>query len=332
MGRLLKLAGSIFLVLMFCLSFTADSVAAATKDTKATQQQLDKDKQKAMRIFRNSVLATTNDENQIFHQFLIFLMPSVESELSFNAKVGKNTLDAAGEFGFWLRPESGESIDNNIPFYIQQEGKDIAVYYKTEEQWKKFIVPAAAASLAEAIVSPTNEEIEKEIAMIKEVSVLQESDARRTLLVTLDGNKLADEMKLQMEKNSAKDATANSTGLQEKLLKCIDQGFRNSNVWYIWTIDKVNNRTIAFRFDLSSIIQESARAALSELDNTQIGDATTTEFIREMLERLAFYSEFKAYTTLMNPSAQNTLLIPQEVIDSAQLVEAKVPSEVPAAN
>lgn len=324
MSKLLKLIGSIFLVLMFCLSFTADNVVSAA-DTTTTKESAknDKDAKKAMRLFRDSVIATANDSTQIFHQFFIFMMPPIESELSFYGKVVGNSLDAAGSFGFWLTDDNGDRVEKETPFYIQQEGKDMVVYYKSGEIWKKFATPTVAATLADAVVSPTREELDKQMALVEEVTVLEDNDKRRILLVTLDSEKLADEMKMLSAKNPADKGTANDEPFQNAVLKCIDEGLRSSNLWYVWTIDKVNNRTVTISFDLSSAIQEIARVGLREIKYTAIDDT-----IKELLERLAYYSEFKSYTTLLNPAAASKLIIPQEVIDSAKETEDVIPNDV----
>ena len=324
MSKLLKLIGSVFLVLMFCLSFTADNVASAA-DSKATQNAKtnDKDAKKAMRLFRDSVIATANDSTQIIRQFFIFITPPLESELEFYGKVDGQSFNASGNFGFWLTDNNGNLTEKEIPFYLRQEDKNMMVYYKSGEEWKKFATPSVASTLTDIVASPTREQIDKQMELVKAVTVLEDNDKRRTLLVTLDSEKLADEVKMASAKNPADNVTADDGNLQNSVLKCVDEGLRNSNLWYIWTIDKVKNRTVAISFDLSSAVQEIARVGLREVKYTDVDD-----LIKEILERLAFYSEFKAYTTLMNPAAASRLVIPQEVLDSAKDTSDVIPDDV----
>lgn len=324
MSKLLKLAGSIFLVLMFCLSFTADSVVSAASD-KTTQDSMktDKEAKKARRLFRDSVIATANDSTQIIRQFFIFITPPLESELEFYGKVEGQSFNAAGNFGFWLTDNDGNLTEKEIPFYLRQEGKDMMLYYKNGENWKKFSTPTVAATLTDMVASPTREELDKQVKLIEKVTILEDNDKRRTLLVNLDSEKIADEMKMMATKNPADKGTADDEAFQNSVLQCIDEGLRNSNLWYIWTIDKVNNRTVAISFDLSSAVQEIAREALRKIGDTPVDDS-----VKEILERLAFYSEFKAYTTLMNPSAASRLVIPQEVLDAARETEDVIPDGV----
>lgn len=317
MSRILKLAGTIFLAAVFCLTFISNGVASAASNSstnKITQRQ-------AMRMFRESLIATANDNNNIFHQFFMFLMPDVQFELDFNGKVTGHSLDVAGDFDLWITGNDGKPIDVEVPFYLQQQGDKMMIYYQQENKdWAKYAFPSAAAALADIVASPTREEIEKEIAMVKEVTVLQDNENRRTLLVRLDGNKLADEFQLQIGKEIANIDSKNPEADEfiNQIMGYIDTGLRTADVWYTWTIDKKNRKTGRVVLDCSQIIQKIALAALND-PKSELPDP-----INEILERLAFYSEFKAYTTLLGPEAQTSLIIPQEVLINAK--EDKSPS------
>lgn len=316
MNKILKLVGTIFLTVAFCFTFILSGAEAA--DSKTSKA----DAKKAMNMFRESIIATANDHNQIFHQFFIFILPDFQSELDFNGKITGHSLDIAGSFGLWLTGDNGKIIDTEVPFYVQQKGDTMTLYYQQENKnWAKNSVPVPLAALTDLIASPTREEIDKEIAMVKNVTVLQDNDKRRTLLVRLDGNKLADEFKISLNDELAKSEDKSNPAADEianKIFGYIDTGLRNADVWYTWKIDKQNHKTGTIVVDLSQIIQETALAALND------PESNLPDEFKEILETLAFYSEFKAYTSLLGPEAQTSLIIPQEVIDTA--VEDKNPS------
>ena len=316
MNKILKLVGTIFLTVAFCFTFIFNAAEAADSKTSKSEQK------KAMNMFRQSLLATANDNNQIFHQFFFFMLPDLQSELDLKGKVTGHSLDITGDFGLWLTDDKGSITDINVPFYMQQNGDTMTLYYQQEDKkWAKNSMPLPIAELADLIASPTKAEIEKEISMVKEVTILQDNDKRRTLLVRLDGNKLADEFKANLNEELKKPDDKSNAAVEEmtnKFLGYIDTGLRNADIWYTWKIDKKNHKTGTIVVDLSQIIQESALAALND-PKSELPD----EF-REILETLAFYSEFKAYTRLLGPEAQTILTIPQEVIDTA--VEDKEPS------
>ena len=63
-NKILKLVSTIFLTVTFCFTFVFNAAEAADSKTSKAEQK------KAMNMFRESLLATANDNNQIFHQFL----------------------------------------------------------------------------------------------------------------------------------------------------------------------------------------------------------------------------------------------------------------------
>lgn len=320
MNRILKLAASIFIVVAFCFAYTMDTVSAASNSTSAQDK-------KAMRAFRDSILATVNDREQILHQFFIFMLPGVQSELGFNAKVTGHSMDIEGNFGLWLTGNDAKVTDLDIPFYLTQNEKDMVLYYKTGNEWTKYSIPSVAGALTDIITSPTKEEIDREVSTVKNVTILQENENRRTLLVHLDSAKLADEIKAEVEKNPADKGTAEDAALQNKIFDYFDTGIRNADIWYIWRVDKKNRKTGMITVDLSQIIQETARAVLDDPDNKDLPDE-----VKEFLENFVFYSEFKAYTTLLGPEAQSVLTVPQEVIDTAKEAKDIVDGTIPNGN
>ena len=299
-----------FWTAVFCIAFLLTSVASAAQKSDS----------KAVKALRDSMYATLNENQKIFHEFLLFMVPGFQSELTFNGKIIGDKVDIAGDFGLWMNDNSGKSIPVEVPFYIKHDKDLLDVYYKSDNnQWKKYEMPTVAASLADTFVTPNKEEIEKEIARVKSVSILRETDSRRTLLVTLDGKKLADELKLQVEKNPADKGTAAEAEMQADLFDYIDKALRKSDIWYVWTIDKKTNQTKHLNIDLSNVVRETANAALNDPTKNY------PDVINEILETLAFYSECKLYTTVLDDSAQSSLEIPQEVINNAVEVKDVVP-------
>lgn len=297
----------IFWAAVFCIAFTVTSIASAAQKSDA----------QTMKIFRDSMYDTINDNQKIFRNFMLFIVPGFQSELDFMGHVNNQTFDFEGSFGVWISADNGRVTPLELPFYVHNNEKTLNIYYKSLEdnQWKKYAVPSLAGSLADAVLTPTKKEIDEEISRVKSVSILHENDSRRTLLVTLDGKKLADEFKLHAEKNPADKGTAEDAELQADIVDYIYNALRKADIWYVWTIDKKNHRTKSLNLDLSNVIREAAKSALN--DSTQ----KYPDFFNEILETLAFYSECKIYATVLDPSVQSSLTIPQEVIDNA--VEVK---------
>lgn len=316
MNKFLKLVASVFLVVAFCFAYTLDNSVSAASNSNAQDK-------KAMRAFRDSIFATANDKNQVLHQFLIFMMPDFQSELELNAKITGHSMNMSGDFGIWMLDDKGIVNDFDFPFYVTQNNDNMIVYYKADEAWQKYSTPSIAGYLADLIASPTKDEIDREMAMVKNVTILQENENRRTLLVHLDGAKIADELKAEVSKKPADKGTADDSLFQEKLFGYLDSGIRNADIWYIWRVDKKNRKTSIITMDLSQIVQETARAVLNDPDNQDLPDP-----LKEILENFAFYSEFKAYTTFLGSEAQDTLTVPQEILNSAKESQDIIDDEV----
>ena len=302
----------IFWTLIFCLTFTATSAfAASNKDSQG------------IRAFRNSVYETMNDSQKIFHQYIRFGVPDFKGELDFNGKVDGHTLNLAGALDFSIISAAGENVPINMPFYIAQNENSLDIYYKIDDKWSKYAAPSVAAELTDIITSPTKQEIDKEISMIKSVKILHETDSLRTLLVTIDGKKLADELKFISDKNPADKGTQGDEIIHNEFLFYIDAAFRKNDISYVWTIDKKNHQSKAISVDLSNLIRDIALSVLND-PHQNFGDAADS-----ILETLAFYSDLKLYTTFLDNKALSTLTIPQNVIENAVEVKDVVPDKIP---
>ena len=323
MKKLLKLIASVFLVAAFCLSFTANNYTEAAKNTtsKTTQDK------KAINAFRQSTIATAKDNRQIVHQYFLFMIPDLQGELEFNGKITPGSLDIAGTLGLWMTGDNGLVNDWDFPFYVTYSGTNMEVFYKNDGTWYKYVAQLPAANFADVFKAPTREDIDNELSTVKDIKILQENDARITFLIRLDGDKLAEDFKQIIEKNTNPKATAEEIAFQKRIFGYIETGLRNSDLWYTWRVDKKNSKTGVITFDLSQVIQETALAVLEDPQNSDLPDA-----FQEVLETLAFYSEFKAYATFLGPEAQTSLVIPQEIIDSAKLVESNPVSDIAATN
>ena len=181
----------------------------------------------------------------------------------------------------------------------------MTLYFKADKQWEKFTAPTLAASVMDMIATPNAAEIEEIITDTKDVKILQENPNRRIMLITLDGDRMADSLKTKAEDNP--NATADS--VQETAVNYFDTALRNANVWYMWTVDKRDWHTVAMQYHLSGIIQELARAALND-PNQQWPDE-----ISQLLETVAYYSEIRAYTTYpSDPAVKKKFEIPKNVL------------------
>ena len=291
----------IFWAVTFCFMLIFNATVSA--------EELD-----AKQALREAMLANAGEDNRVFHEELFLFVPGIQSELELFAVAGTDTFKSSGNFFAWTTADNGEGSEFNVPFYIDYNGKEMRIYYQTDKKWYQIKSPTIAAKITDTISSPTQDELETMLDEVKEVTILRDSDTQRTFLVRVDGDKFADNFKKELEKNPADNVTAEEKQIVDKFFSYLDTGFRKADTWYVWTIGKADGKTKNIAFHLSGLLQETAIAALDDKDQVW------PEPIREILENIAYYSEVKSYTTVLNSDARKKLEIPKNVL-KAKVVE-----------
>ena len=262
-----------------------------------------------MKAFREALLSDSDAMNRIFRQDIFFASPMAQAELEFLGMAEGDTFKSTGEFYLWSYSADGSDNETAIPFYLSQNGKEMNIYFQTDKQWKKFTAPSLAAAVTDLVATPTEADIEEIIADTKEVVILQENDYRRIMLIKLDGDRIADSFKEKSDENPADNGTAGEAAMQETFVNYLDTALRKADIWYMWTIDKRDWHTVAMQYNFSGIIQELARAALDDPNQTWPDE------LSQLLETLAYYSEIRAYTTYpTDPAAEKKFEIPKNVL------------------
>ncbi|MBO6235883.1 MAG: hypothetical protein J6N22_04090 [Schwartzia sp.] len=266
-----------------------------------------------MEAFREAITMTTKQNRRVFHQDLLFFAPSLRADLDLIGQTMAHKLRIAGKISLIAIDDRANTTDLAIPFYIDQQQKEMTLYFKPDKKWYKFQTPTLAASAIDELATPDEKEADEILSTVKAVTVLRETDAQRTMLVQLDSEKLADLVSQYSQKYPADKGTADDGDMQKSIMGCLEAGVRRSNIWYTWTIDKASARTVTMSYNLSSVLQETARVALE----------THPELppeLAQILETIAYYSDLKTYTTFLSPKAVQKLDLPEEA-KAAELVE-----------
>lgn len=264
-----------------------------------------------MKVFKEA-WNTPAKELDLFHQDIFFVMPTIQSSLEFFSQTKNNSqVTVSGEFGIWYINQMGAANEIAVPFYINHNGKNMHIYYKLGDAWRKFETPSIVSSIADNIATPEEADVEMIMSMVKDVKILQESDKRRTFLVQLDGHKIAKWLAESNKKNPADKGSANDGDFQDNVLKYLQEGFKKSENWYTWTVDAKDNHTLTVSFNFSGAIQVAALTALQDKKQNW------NELETDLLESIAFYSDFRAYTTFLNVATEKDIEIPAEVLNAA---------------
>ena len=298
-----KLFGLCAAVMLLCaMLFPAKTFAADDPNSEG------------IRAFREALVSDSDALERIFRQDIYFASPFIMSELEIFGTVEGNAFKSTGELATWTYADDGSETENIIPYYLVQDGNNMIIYFQSNKKWQKFTAPTLAAAVMDLIATPTEDDIEEIIADTKRVDILQENDYRRTMLVHLDGNRIADSLKAKADENPADNGTANDGALQETVMNYLDTAFRKADVWYMWTIDKRDWHTVQMQYNFSGVLQELARAALD--DPNQVWP----DEVSNLLETIAYYSEVRAYTTYpADPAAKKRFEIPKNVLKAKEV-------------
>ena len=298
-----KFFGLCMAVLLFCATLMPTKTFAA-----------DDPNSEGIQAFREALVSDSDALGRIFRQDIYFASPFIMSELEVMGTVEGDTFKSTGEFAIWVYADDGSENETIIPYYMVQNGKDMTIYFQSDKQWKKFTAPSLAAAVMDLIATPDTNDIEELIDDVKSVDILQENEYRRTMLIHLDGDRIADSLKTKAEENPADNGTANDGALQDTFMGYLDTAFRKADIWYMWTIDKRDWHTVQMQYNFSGVLQELARAALDD-PNQQWPDQ-----VSNLLETIAFYSEVRAYTTYpADPAAKKRFVIPSKVLKAKEV-------------
>ena len=160
MKKLLKLGGRVLLGTAIC-GFSYLTPVSAMDDMAAFREAV-------------SMPAKVGTNGDVIRESINLYVPVGYAKLEFLAQTKKDTARLSGALEVLMNDELGETLTEKIPFYVEQNKKDMTIYYKTGKQWEKFNAPSIAAVLADAVATPSSQELEKQIALVKDVKVLRE--------------------------------------------------------------------------------------------------------------------------------------------------------------
>ncbi len=298
MNKLVKWGGRVFTGALVCGSLMVGSfgTAAAAEEAPAID---------GMEAFREAIVTPSKPDKRVFLQDLQFFMPALRGQLDLMGYTKGHNLKVSGNLEFVITGDDGNTVETAIPFFMDQKKKEMAIYFRPDKTWYKFQTPTLAAAATDDIATPDEKDIENILTTVKGVTVLRETDAQRTMLVKIDNEKLADLISAYSSQNPPDNGTADDAETQLAFMDCLEKGMRRADIWYTWTVDKKDWQTITMCYNLSSLVQETAKVALEEKRDWPAG-------IEALMENLAFYSDMRAYTTFLNADAKKRVELPEE--------------------
>ena len=312
MNKLVQWGGRVFAGALLCGSMMLGTAGAEGA------QPVD-----GMAAYREAISSPVQPDKRVFHQDLQFFIPALRAEMGMIGYTNGHNLRLSGDIQLIFTGDDGNTTDTKFPFYIEQKKKEMTLYFKPDKKWRKFRTPTLAAVAADGITTPNEQDIEEILSTVKAVTVLRETDNQRTMLVQLDNEKLADLIAQYGKQNPPDKGTADDAEMHNAFMACLEQGMRRANIWYTWTVDKANWHTVTMSYNLSSLVQETARVALES-------PHTWPKELDDVVERIAYYSDMKTYTIFLNNDAKKRVTLPEEA-KSAEAVEDILSDGTPTA-
>ena len=276
--------------------------------------------QEAMEMLRETLMKVSEQNDLVFHQDVFLTMPQFTGTLELRTVTENDTYKMKGAFELFMVDDNGNEEYKEFPFYLTSDKKNnVAFYFQDEKKWKKWTSTYNEKDIADIPEETDEETVEEIMEVVKDVTVLSDSDKKRTLLVKFNGEKVADLISKLSEQfkdevaKSAENENLISNAILSEIKNCVNTGLKNADFWFTWTVDKTKWQTTTASFNLSGVSQSIALAAL---DNEFIRN---DESLREFFETIAFYSEVKGYTTFLNPNTKEKLEIPKNVLKAKEV-------------
>lgn len=269
-----------------------------------------------LQAFREAYTAQAPD-TRIFNQNLTLIAPTFHLDIDSKAQVtADGVMRMSGDLAWtYTNLKKNYSVNNNIPFYIEQIGdNEMSLYVNRRGSWSKMFLPGLPAAIA-GIWKTTNSAILNDnMDAVKNVEIINDTPAMRVMQVTLDGKKLA----AILEKNS-NNSFAHLSGYrlteQQENFKRWLTAVGAQDIEFTWAVSKDDRRTITSTFDLTDIMRAYSRYVLEE---AAAGRVVLTPEERDLLDAMGYYSELKSYTSSVAPNADVEIEIPADLLTAPE--------------
>jgi len=242
--------------------------------------------------FKEAYLAEVTD-NRNFRVNADLFSPSYRAELNGNSFILRDaTMRMSGQINWeFTNPSDNQVTNENIPYYIEQNGNTMTMYVQRNGSWSRFTLPAIPVGVANAIKTTDVTTLQQNMEAVKSVDILKDDDNQRIMNVTLDGKKLAELVQNYNSDSSDKDFLAH-----------IVDALQNTDVTCAWTVNKKDWSTVTANFDLTKLLQAYGK---DYLDDAAKGEIVLSQSDRAFYEVIGYYSELHfVATSYKDPSGQ----------------------------
>ena len=283
---------------IFCLSAGGKAFAAETD----------------MQNFRDAYLQGMNDANG-YHLELMFHGPTFQSNAISDGLLRKDgSAVMAGKLSWsYTNMDSGQTQQQEMPFYAERSGGTATLYGQREGVWKRESILESLSWILDAAGSEDSGTKMQYAATVTDVKTTDAGNGKQRMQITFDGKALS-----AVQDKAIRDRIASMGEAEGKAamasVRYLNAALAENNPQCVWTTDKNTGKTVMVTADLTEIMRSYAKAVLQ--DSYQ-GNITLTEEETQFLASLGYYYNLQVYLTQEGKSAARAV-IPAAVKSSAQ--------------
>lgn len=247
--------------------------------------------QDSMAAFREAYQAV-KDDYRVFDEELTLFGPAFHVDLDSRGKVAKDgSMMLSGKLELMFTEHETGKINNfDVPFYLDQTPSNLIFYVQWGGKWNKISLPGAN-EMSDALAT-SSAEAEENMAVVKSVEIVKETDNQRSMNLKLDGKKLA-ALVARHWQDDMETLNPEEKVVREEALNRLTKAFESVELEVTWAVDKTNWQTITTGVNLTNLMRAYAKVVLQEAAD---GKIKLSDGEREIWETLGYYAELHSYT------------------------------------
>ena len=243
--------------------------------------------------FKEAYLATPVD-NRAFNETVEFFGKNFHGELTGTSFILRDaTLKMSGNITWqYTNPNTlATTEENNMPFYIGQDGDVMTMYVSRSGRWSRFNLPAVPVALANALKTTDITILQQNMSAVKSVEIVRENSEQRVMNVNLDCKKCAELLRSY---------NGNLEKSEKDFMDHLSDGLQNTDVTVSWTVDKKTWRTVSATVNLTDVMRAYAKDIL---DDAAKGEIVLSADDRAFYESLGYFAELHSRAAYYNADA-----------------------------
>ncbi len=270
-------------------------------------------------IFQEAYRLSVQEDNSLYTGVVDFSCPLFSGAVNIK---GQNFQDDTfcweGTVNWeYVEPGKNVPVKEAAPFYFELQKKEIALFAQRHNKWYKMTMPVNPQEMAEAVKKAKGEGIEETLATIKKVEITAQDNDTQTLLVTMDGAKVAAQMEKYCTMNQEK-MTDQEKKNQQEFLQQITTTLSKMEIPVTWVVDRKSHVVLETEFDMTNILRTFVQQAMAAVPaKNKAMEKEEKDFVNAVVNN----SSLKMTFNTLQPSKKRQISIPQKVRKEAEEVK-----------